>query len=261
MVATSGAVEALQKLAARPRILVIDIETSQHHAKVWGFRKQFIAPSQVIKPGGLLCWAAQWWGEKKVEYRSCHHDGLDAVVGGARRLLDDADVVVGWYSTGFDVKYIQAEIWLAGLPRPTPHRDVDLYRVVRKQFHFPSYSLNYVAQRLGVGQKAGHPGQEMWDGCEAGDAKAWALMKRYNVQDVKLTTAVLERLLPWIPNMPHQGLYGGNRAGCPRCGSMNVVQDGYTTTATGRYALWRCVDCQGLHKGTHRVEAVHHGTV
>ncbi len=261
MAATTGAVEALARLAEGPRILVIDIETSQHHAKVWGFRKQFIAPSQVFKHGGVLCWGAQWRGEKKVHFRSTFHDGKDVVVADARALLDEADVVVGWYSTGFDIKYLASEILLSGLSRPTPWRDVDLYRVARKQFHFPSYSLNYVAGRLGVGAKVAHRGQEMWDGCEADDPKAWALMKRYNVGDVKLTAAVLERLAVWVPNMPHQGLYGGNRAGCPYCGAVDPVQDGYKTTVAGRYTVWRCRECQAIFQGTHRVEAVHHRAI
>lgn len=266
MVASPRAVDleqaaaALERLSSR-RVLIIDIETSQHHAKVWGFRKQFIAPSQVFRHGQVICWAAKWWHDRSTLFRSDFHDGHDVVVADARALLDEADVVVGWYSSGFDIKYLQSEVWLAGLPRPKPHRDVDLYRVVRKQFLFPSYSLNYVAGRLGVGTKLRHPGQEMWDGCEADDPKAWSLMKRYNRQDVALTEKVLDRVAPWVPNFPHQGLYGGPRAGCPVCQSMQIVQEGYTVAQTGRYALWRCRDCTALFRGTHRVEAVHHRTV
>jgi DNA polymerase elongation subunit (family B) len=250
----------LAALAAGPRILTLDIETSPNVVYTWGLFKQTVGINQVIETGRVLCFAAKWFGDKRIEFRSDFHDGHDEMVRAVHALLDEADIVVGWNSRAFDVKHIQREMLLAGLPPVSPHRDVDLLLVARKRFKFTSNKLDHVAAQLGVGSKVKHHGFEMWAECLAGDPKAWALMKRYNIGDVALTEAVYERLLPWIDNHPHQGLYGGPRAGCPRCGSMLIEQDGYVPLQTGRYALWRCQACTGTFRGTHRVEAVHHRT-
>jgi DNA polymerase elongation subunit (family B) len=250
-----------------PRVLVLDIETSYHTVRTFKTRKAYISPDQIIEPSRVLCWAAMWIGSPKVRFVSEYHDSHEAVVREAHEVLSEADVVVGWNSANFDVKHLRREFILAGLPPPVPWRDVDLWRATSNRFRFASHKLDHVAQELGVGRKVKHTGFDLWVDCVDPDVdddtrrKAWTLMKRYNIGDVKITAALFHKLRPWIPGFPHQGLYGGPRAGCPRCGSMQVEQEGYVRKRTGRYTLWRCLDCLGLHEGSHRVEAVHHTTV
>lgn len=257
----------IDEAEAGPKVLIIDIETSYHTARTFQTRKAYIGPDQIIEPSRVICWAAQWIGQRKVEFRSDYHHGHQVVVEDAHRLLSEADIVVGWNSASFDVKHLQREFILAELPPPTPWRDVDLWRATSRRFRFASHKLDHVAQQLGVGRKVKHTGFDLWVECvdpnvdDETRRKAWALMKRYNIGDVKITTAVYHKLRPWIPGFPHQGLFDGPRAGCPRCSSMQVAQEGYVRKSTGRYALWRCLDCTGLHAGTHRVEAVHHAAI
>jgi len=61
-------------------------------------------------------------------------------------LMDEADVVCGWNSTTFDHKHIKREFLEAGMLPPSPTKDLDLMRVVKSQFRFPSNKLDYVAQ-------------------------------------------------------------------------------------------------------------------
>jgi uncharacterized protein YprB with RNaseH-like and TPR domain len=225
---------------------------------VWGLWNQNVSLSQIADVGTVISFAAKWHGEKTVEFRSIHHDGHTAMIERAHALFDEADAVVGWNSKAFDVKHLHREFILAGLAPPSGHVDIDLLLVARKRFKFVSNKLDHIAQQLGIGAKVKHAGFELWLACMANDEKAWATMRRYNIQDVRLTEALYDRLLPWISNHPHRGLFGGPRAGCPRCESMHVVGRGYRVTATGRYAKFYCNGCRGYFTGTHRVEAVHH---
>jgi uncharacterized protein YprB with RNaseH-like and TPR domain len=225
---------------------------------VWGLWNQNVSLSQIADVGTVLSFAAKWHGERAVEFRSVHHDGHGPMIARAHQLLDEADAVCGWNSKSFDVKHLHREFIVAGLGPPSGHVDIDLLTVARKRFKFASNKLDYVAGRLGVGSKVKHAGFELWLGCMAGDEAAWRKMRAYNIQDVRLTEKLYDRLLPWITTHPHRGLFGGPRAGCPRCESLDNQQRGYRVTATGRYIKYRCNGCKGYFTGTHRVEAVHH---
>ena len=82
---------------------------------------------------------------------------------------------------------------------PSPTKDLDLMTIVKANFQFPSNKLDYVAQKLGVGSKVKHSGFELWIGCMNDDKKAWAEMKRYQIQDVQLLDNLYDILLPWFP--------------------------------------------------------------
>ena len=55
-----------RKLDKAVRILYIDIETSPILAMTWGVFNQFIQPNQIVHPSSILCYAAQWEGERKI---------------------------------------------------------------------------------------------------------------------------------------------------------------------------------------------------
>jgi uncharacterized protein YprB with RNaseH-like and TPR domain len=225
---------------------------------VWGLWNQNVSLSQIADVGTVLSFAAKWHGERAVEFRSVHHDGHGPMIARAHQLLDEADAVCGWNSKAFDIKHLNREFLLAGLGPTSGHVDIDLLLVARNRFRFVSNKLDHVAQELGLGTKVKHDGFALWLGCMAGDEKAWATMRRYNIHDVNLTEAVYDYFLPHMKSHPHRGLFGGPRAGCPRCESLDNQQRGYRVTATGRYIKYRCNGCRGYFTGTHRVEAVHH---
>jgi uncharacterized protein YprB with RNaseH-like and TPR domain len=94
--------------------------------------------------------------------------------------MEEADVLVGWNSAAFDSKHIKREFIENGYLPPSPYKEMDLMRVVKSQFKFPSNKLDYVAQTLGVGAKVQHSGFDLWVKCMADDKKAWAEMKEYH---------------------------------------------------------------------------------
>lgn len=256
---SSGVAEALDELG-KPKTLIIDIETIAPLVYSWGLRKANIGVNQIVKPGRVICFAAKWDHERKIRFHSEHHDGREEMVAEAWRLLDEADVVVGWNSDRFDVKHLNREFVQAFGKLPTPHRGLDLMKAWNKKFATSSgsYKLDAVLLELGLERKLDAGGFELWFGCDRGDEKAWRDMRAYCRHDVKATASLLDYLRPHIAPFPHAGLYGGNRAGCPRCGAVDPEQIGYSTKQTGRYLSFRCRECGGVFEGTHRVEAVHH---
>lgn len=231
------------------KILFLDIETSPNLAYVWGLFKQNIAINQLEESTEMLCFGARWYGEKKVIFKSVHHDGKEEMLKEVHRLLDEADVLVGWNSKAFDSKHLKRELLQAGMLPPSPYKEMDLMLAVKSQFKFPSNKLDYVAQTLGVGAKVQHSGFDLWRRCMGGESKAWTEMKKYQIQDVNLLIDLYEILKPWIPNHPHTALHNGVEDGCVVCASTNLQRRGVARTTAGTYQRFQCQDCGKWQRG------------
>ncbi len=243
------------RIAGRaPKILTLDIENSPNLAYVWDLWEQTVSPTngQLLEARSVISFAAKWYGQRKVEFYSDFHDGHDEMLAQAHRLLCEADIVVHYNGLAFDMKHLRTQFALAGMAPHSPVREVDLYRVVRARFKFPSNKLDYVAQVLELGGKASTGGFQLWRDCLDGDELAWAKMRRYNKQDVVLTEKLYDRLRPWIPNHPHLGLYAGEERACDKCGSTDLKPAGLNTTAVTRYAQYQCQVCGGFSRMNHR---------
>lgn len=180
------------------KILLLDIETTPMQVYAWGLWDQNISIDQIIKSSEMLCFGARWLGEKKVIFKSVHHDGKQAMLEELHKLMNEADLLVGWNSAAFDHKHINREFLENGMQPPAPVKDLDLMSITKANFLFPSNKLDYVAQKLGVGAKVKHSGFSLWIKCMEGDEKAWAEMKKYQIQDVNLLVDLYDKLLPWF---------------------------------------------------------------
>lgn len=180
------------------KTLFLDIETTPMQVYTWGLFDQNISINQIIKSTEMLCFGARWLGEKKVIFRSVHHDGKKAMLEDLHKIMDEADVLVGWNSAGFDHKHINREFLENGMKPPSPVKDLDLMSITKSNFLFPSNKLDYVAQKLGVGSKVKHSGFSLWIKCMEGDEKSWKEMKAYQIQDVNLLVDLYDILIPWF---------------------------------------------------------------
>lgn len=226
------------------RILFFDLETSPMTAHTWGLWQQNVSLSQIVASTEVICFGAQWHGEKKVYFHSVHHDGKAGMLEALHALMDEADVIVGWNSKGFDHKHINREFLEAGMLPPSPTKDFDLMALVKRLFRFPSNKLDYVAQRLGVGAKVQHTGFQLWLDVMAGDEKAWRTMRKYQIQDVKLLVELYEKLRPWADGqVPNAALTNGKPDSCVACGSDHLTIRGRYYTSAGSYPRYRCHDC------------------
>ena len=77
-----------------------------------------------------------------------------------------------------------------------------------------------------------------------GDAKAWAVMKKYAKQDVDLLVDVYERLRPWATSHPNRNVIDGTTFACPTCGSNRLVKRGVRRTRTMSYQQYQCSRCK-----------------
>lgn len=227
------------------RILTLDIETRPALAYIWRMFDENIPLARLEEAGETICFAAKWVDEKQVIFASEFHDGRAEMAQIARDLMDEADAIVHYNGTRFDMKHLRREIILHGIAPPSKHRDIDLLSVVRTQFKFDSNKLDHVASELGLGSKVKHDGFELWRQCMAGDPKAWKRMKRYCVGDVKLTEALFKVLQAWIPHLPNAALYDGGDHVCgnPLCGSTDLMRRGFAYTPTRKYQKWQCKSC------------------
>lgn len=231
------------------KILLLDIETAPNLAYVWGIFKENIPIQRIVASGYVLCWAAKWYGEKRVSFASVETTSPQRMLHGIHKMLDEADVVVHYNGKSFDIPTLNKEFVSHGLKPPSPYKQVDLLQIVRATFRFPSNKLDYVCTALGLGSKVRHPGFEMWVQCMAKDPKAWREMERYNRQDVKILEQLYDRLKPWIRCHPNHGAYEDITC-CPKCGSEEFTRRGHAFTHAGKYARYSCGKCGGWFRGT-----------
>lgn len=224
------------------KILLLDIETAPNSAHVWGLFKQNISISQLMNSSYVLCFAAKWLGKPDVFYYSVKKHGAKRMLKAAHKLLSEADAVVHFNGTKFDVPTLNKEFLLHNMQPPASFQQIDLLKTARNRFKFPSNKLDYLAQALGLGKKFKHAGHELWVKCMAGDADAWKEMEAYNKQDVLLLEAVYNRLLPWIVNHPSHAVYSGVDS-CTNCGSHSLQRRGFAYTNGMKYQRYSCNDC------------------
>lgn len=235
------------------RTLYIDIETSPILADVWGLWNQNVALNQIHEPTQLLCYAYKWEGEP-TRFRGINKAPLEEIVADAYTLLDEADAVVTWNGDDFDIPHLNREMMLVDLTPPSPYRSIDLYRLTKKRFKFPSNKLQYISAALGFKGKVSHGGHQLWQACIKGDAKAWRTMERYAKQDVDLLPQIRKRLGSWV-DAPNLHLYDGG-SGCVNCGSNELVREGYAYTALGKYQRFSCSACGKWMRSSKRVSGV-----
>jgi hypothetical protein len=227
------------------KTLVIDIESQPSLAFVWQLFQTNVGINQVEIPGSVICFAAKWVGEKKIHFYSDFHDGHSEMVKRAWTLLDEADAIVTYNGRAYDCKHLQREFLMEGLGKPSPHIDIDLLLVMRKNFKFASNKLDFIAQQLDLGSKTKHAGFDLWRGCMEYDARSWSTMKKYNIQDVRLTEELFEVTKEWNHMIPNHALHGHSES-CPRCGSGETpISRGFSYNKTSRHRRYQCRECRG----------------
>jgi DNA polymerase elongation subunit (family B)/predicted RNA-binding Zn-ribbon protein involved in translation (DUF1610 family) len=234
------------------KVLVLDIETTPHDAYTWGLWQQNIGLNMLKDPTRMMAWAAKWEGDEYVY--SAHegtHDRLDMILE-VYDMVNEADAIVHYNGTAFDMKHLHREFVEQELPPPLKYKNIDLLRVVKQMFKFPSNKLDYVAKVLLGEEKFDTGGFELWTRCLAGDKDAWLEMERYNIQDVLLTEKLYYRLQGWIPAHPNRALWIDDQENptCPNCGSTNMVRKGLERPArVNAYQRYKCNDCGANARG------------
>jgi len=240
-------------MPSKTRILFFDIETMANKIYAWGkYEQNAIAYSQHWY---MLSFAYKWYGEKQTyvkglpDYKGYSKNPTNdkLLVQDLWKLFDEADVVVAHNGRKFDVKKSNARFIIHEMNPPSPYKILDTREVAKRRFRFDSNKLDDLGDYLKIGRKLNTGGFDLWLGCEKGDMKSWAKMKKYNKQDVILLEKVYDKMLPYIDNHPNVALMDGNLRHCPNCGGSNLLRQGFhysRTTATQQY---QCKDCHSWH--------------
>ena len=191
------------------KTLIFDIETAPMTAYVWSLKDQYVGIKQMRTDWYVLAWGAKWLGDlpSKVIYRDQRHakkiDDDSAILKDIWKLLDEADVVITQNGEKFDSPKLNARFMLNGMRPPSPYRHIDTYRLVRRVAAFSSNGLDYLTQKFCTKyKKLSHrafPGLSLWTECIAGNKKAWAAMKEYNIHDVLSTEEFYMKVRAWAP--------------------------------------------------------------
>ncbi len=231
---------------AKPKILILDIETAPIKAYVWRLWDQNVGINQIVDNGGILCVGMKWFGEKESFLYSEWEHGKAEMLSATFNMISEADAVLTYNGDSFDIPKLMGEFLLAGWKAPPPITSIDLYKTAKK-LGFISKKLGFIGPLLGVGKKLPHQGFQLWVDVINGDNKAQTVMAKYCVQDVKLLEKVYLKLLPFVKNHPH---LGDNKAECGACGSNHVQKRGYRRTKYFKIQRLQCQTCGSWSDGT-----------
>ena len=111
------------------------------------------------------------------------------------KALKEIDVLVGYYSTGFDIPFMRTRAEIHGLDFPSfgTVKHFDLYYLIRNKFSLTRKSLRVACEALGLDKK-GHCDIKVWNAARIGNAEAIAEIYDYNKQDVFITMELFERV-------------------------------------------------------------------
>ena len=241
----------------KAKILLFDIETMANRAWVWGKYEQNVIAFDL--EWYMISFAFKWLGGKQRKARAAtlpnyglyktEPENDKALCEDLWGLLDEADLVIGHNSDGFDLKKANARFLVHGLKPPTPYKSVDTLKVAKRYFKFTSNRLDDLGDVLRVGRKVQHGGFEMWKGAAFdGNMKDWRRMAKYNAQDVDLLESVYMKLLPWITQHPNLNLLEGTINCCPNCASSDLQKRGYSNTRVSSWRQYQCQNCGAWSK-------------
>jgi uncharacterized protein YprB with RNaseH-like and TPR domain len=230
----------------KPKILFLDIETSPNLSYVWGHYEQNVIAHK--EQWEILCFAYKWLDEKKV---SCVIRGKDKndrrVTDKLHKVMSDAHIIVAHNGDSFDIKKAKSRFLFYKLEPIRPLATVDTKKVAKSVFSLNSNKLDDIGDYLKVGRKIKHTGFDLWLGCMNNDKKSWALMQKYNKQDVVLLEKVYKELVPWLQRHPSIARIIGVKNGCPKCGSINVRKRGVRASFKNLQQQMHCLDCKGWY--------------
>jgi hypothetical protein len=241
-----------------PKVLIFDIETAPMLNYCWGIWEQNVGLNQIRSDWYVLSWSAKWLHDapNKVMYMDQRNEKNieddSKLLKGIWKLLDEADVVITQNGRSFDVKKLNARFILNGFQPPSSYKHIDTKLIAKRHFGFTSNKLEYMSEKLCKKYKkqkhSKFSGFEMWRECLAGNLKAWKEMEKYNKYDVLALEELYTKLIPW-DNSVNFNLYHDDEENVCKCGSIQLIKNGFYYTNVGKYQRYRCKDCGSETRG------------
>lgn len=231
------------------RQLIFDIERIPMRTKslaAWDMKSlqyRRLSPDDIERWARTICLAYRWVGEKRTHFIAEWQEGRFEFLLKASELLDEADVIIGHNSKGFDYPHLVGEFLLEDVPQPSPVKHFDTLLLLRRHANFEANHLDTVDKRFGFSGKTDKYRIELAEAAAAGDVKAQRRIERYNKGDIAATARVREKLLSLSD--VNLGLFADDptRPVCTACESTNLQRRGYAVKQALRYPRWHCQDC------------------
>jgi hypothetical protein len=251
----------------KAKIAIGDIETAPLVSNHWGLWDQNVGLNQIVTEWTILSFSWKPLGGTKkdtiymdVSGKADVRDDRDLCLA-LGKLLDEYDFLIAQNGKRFDLKKINARLIMHDFMPPSPIRVIDTMLMAKQVASFTSNKLAWLSDKLTDTPKEEHnefPGFSLWTECLAGNPKAWACMKKYNIRDIDATEKVYLKLRPWVNDHPNINVYHdeNDSVRCKVCSSPNVEKRGYAYTNTGQYHRYRCGDCGGWSRSRYTLNPI-----
>lgn len=242
----------------KPKVLLVDIETSPVLGYVWGLFDNNLGLNQVKQDWFILSFAAKWLHDpvEKVIYED--QSGRKNIEDDSKllkkiwKLLDEADVIITQNGKRFDAKKLNARFILNGMKPPSEYKHIDTCEIARRHFAFTSNKLEYLSDKLCTKYKklkhSKFSGFELWKQCLAGNPEAWQEMKKYNIYDILSLEELYLVLSPWH-NKINFNLFHDEESYICNCGSKEFQKRGFSFTSVGKFQRFQCQKCGAWSRG------------
>ena len=188
----------------------------------------------------------KWLGEKETFLFSDWEHGHRKMLEETHKMLTEAEAVVTYNGDKYDLRKLDGEFMLHGLPPVPPPTSIDCLKAVRK-FGFFMNRLAFIGPFLGIGKKLEHEGMSLWVKVNEGDDKARKKMAKYCIQDVILLEKLYKKIRPYIRNHPRTKKTTGHS--CGACGSKKLQSRGYRYTKMFKIQRIQCQSCGSWSDG------------
>lgn len=210
------------------RVMVYDIETSRIKADVWWTGKQYINHKQLRSEPKIISIAWKWVGHDEVYYLTWDKKHCDKkMVAEFLKHYNKSSMVIGQNNNSFDNKWINTRAAKHNLHVDRYVKSFDIYRMAKRYFRLPSYSMAYMAKYFGLTLKQSHEGLYMWDMIEYGNKKQQKeylqKMVTYNKGDIVTTEELYMTLKPYFGSVTNNAVKKGlPKWACPVIGSTEI---------------------------------------
>jgi len=229
--------------------LFYDIETSPNIGYFWraGYRIN-LTPENILEERKVICVSYKWEDQKTIHNITWDSSQNDlTLLKSFVSICKKADELVAYNGDNFDLPWLQGRCAVHGLDGIPEPKTVDVYRIVKRNFNFNSYKLDYVAWLL-CGEKKIKTEYKLWKDVCRGDKSALKRMRIYCNHDVDILQKVYNKVKQYAKPKTHAGVLNGySRWTCPGDGSEDVYKNKTRVTAAGivRHQMY-CKKC-GRH--------------
>ncbi len=230
-------------MATDANILFWDIETTALDAGVGSvvcaaFKSNHDKKPRLLAISDYRGWSREPWNDSRL-------------VEDIAEEIGKADIIVGHYSTRFDLPFINSRLLKAGKPPAPPVPHVDTWRISRNRLKLGSNRLAALSAFFGLEQKT-PLSAEILQRMRAYDGDTLALIYDHCVQDVIVLEQAYERIKIIAPDHPNVNLaraIDDEAPQCPVCGSLNVQRRGKIIAKARVSQRYQCTDCGHWGRG------------